>query len=101
MCTVKLRHKDKTNRCRLFVVPEDGPTLSGMPDIELLDILKIISDVVEGQHADRKLESQVIELSSAYSCKNITDLDSSSDNVETFILIQTCHIISGPAWTGK
>ena len=45
MCSVKLRHKDKDARCRLFVVAGDGPLFLGMPDIELLDILKIMCNV--------------------------------------------------------
>ena len=40
MCTVKLRHKGKIARCRLFLVPGDGPVLLGMPDKEFLGILK-------------------------------------------------------------
>ena len=50
VCTVKLSHKDKIARCRFFVVsfvmPGDGPTLLGMPDIELLGILKLTCDVM-------------------------------------------------------
>ena len=40
VCTVKLRHKDKVVRCKFFVLPRDGPVLLGMPDKELLGILK-------------------------------------------------------------
>ena len=39
MCTVKIRHKDKCVKCRLFVIPDDGSALLGMSDIELLSIL--------------------------------------------------------------
>ena len=45
MCTVILRHKDKIAKCRLFVVPGDGPALLGIPDIELLGIVKITCEV--------------------------------------------------------
>ena len=42
-------------------VPGDSPALLGMSDTELLGILKIICEVVEGQHANRKFDSQTIE----------------------------------------
>ena len=45
--SIKLRHKDKIARCRFFVVPGDGQELLGMPDIELLSILKIMCEVVD------------------------------------------------------
>ena len=41
MCSVKLNYKDECVKCRFFAVPGDGPVLLGMPDIELLSILKI------------------------------------------------------------
>ena len=46
MCTVKLRHKNKSAQCRFFVVPGDGPALIGMPDIELLSVLRITCNVI-------------------------------------------------------
>ena len=53
VCTVRLRHKDKIARCRFFIVPGDSPVLLGMPDLELLDVLKITCKILEGQQADR------------------------------------------------
>ena len=44
-------------RCRFFVVPGDSPALLGMPDIELLAILKIMCDLVGDQQANRKFDS--------------------------------------------
>ena len=41
-------------RYRFFVVPGVGPALLGMPDIELLGILKIMCEVVQDQQTDRK-----------------------------------------------
>ena len=55
MCTVRIRHK--IARCSFIVVPEDSQVLLGMPDIELLDILKITYVVVGYQQADRKFNS--------------------------------------------
>ena len=75
MCTVTLRNKDEIARCGFFVVPKHGPVLLGMPDIELLVILKLMSEVVGGQHADRKFNSQIVQLSNSPSCKAITDQD--------------------------
>ena len=43
--TVRLRHKDKTAKCRFFVVPGGSPVLLRMSDIELLDILKTTCEV--------------------------------------------------------
>ena len=50
VCTVKSRHKDKTAKYRFFVVPGDGSVLLGMPDIELLDIHKIMCEVIGDTH---------------------------------------------------
>ena len=35
-CIVRLRHEDRTAKCRFFVVPGDSPSLLGMMDIEVL-----------------------------------------------------------------
>ena len=50
---VKLRHKDK-------VVPGNVPTLLGVPDTEVLGILRIICEVLDGQQAVRKFGSQMM-----------------------------------------
>ena len=61
MCLARLRHKDNIARCRLFVVPGDGPALLampallGMPDNELVVILKITHEVVRDQQHTGKL----------------------------------------------
>ena len=53
MCTLKLKHKDKSAKCGFFVVPGDGPALLGMPDVELLNTLRtkceVISDSLENK----------------------------------------------------
>ena len=43
--------------------------LLGLPDIKLLDILKIICGVMGDQQADRKFDSQTIHPSNGSSCK--------------------------------
>ena len=48
--------------------------------MELLGILKIMCDVVEGQKADKKLNSQTMELPIMPDCQANTDIDSRSDN---------------------
>ena len=60
MCAVKLRHKDKVATYRFFVVPGDRPVLLGMPDIEVLGILKIMCEVVKGPKVGRKFDSQTM-----------------------------------------
>ena len=58
----------------------DGPALLGMPDTELQGILKIKHEVVGGQQAERKFDSQTIKPSGAQNCKESTDQDIRSDN---------------------
>ena len=53
-----------------------------MPDLELLDIQKIMCEVVEDQHADRKFDSWTMESASALSCKVNTDTDSRLDSMD-------------------
>ena len=54
---------------KFFVVPGDDLTLLGMPDIRLVDILKIMCEVVGEQQADKKFDTQTILPSSGSSCK--------------------------------
>ena len=51
--SVQLRHKDKVVRCRFFVVLGIGPALLGMPDIELLVLLKIMYEVLNQKQTGR------------------------------------------------
>ena len=53
VCSVKLRHN--VARCRFSLVPGDGPALAGMPDIQLLGMLKIMCEVVEHQQVGKNL----------------------------------------------
>ena len=46
VCTIRLKHKGKTAKCRLFLVPGDSPVQLGMPDIEVLNILKTMCEVM-------------------------------------------------------
>ena len=41
-CLVKKRHNDKCVKCRFFVMPGNDLALLGMPDIELLNIIRVI-----------------------------------------------------------
>ena len=68
-------------RCRFFVVPDDGPTLLGMPDIKLQDILKIMCEIVEDQQAGKKFISQTIELVGTLDCRTCTGDDCRSDSI--------------------
>ena len=57
---VKLRHNDKVVIFRFFVVLNDSPVLLGMPDMEVLSILRITCRVIDGQQACRKFVPQMI-----------------------------------------
>ena len=80
--SVKLRHKDKAARCRIFVVTGDGPALLGMPDIELLVILKITCEVIEDQQVGRKFDSQAMEPNGTLNCRASMENKSRSDGVD-------------------
>ena len=60
-CAVRLRNKDKIAKWTIFVIPQDSPSLLGMWDIELLNILKIMSEVISDPHESRKFDSQAIK----------------------------------------
>ena len=53
-------------------MPGDGPVLLGMPDIKLLNLLKIMCEVVEGQQPDRKFDFQIIQPSNGPSSEEKT-----------------------------
>ena len=63
--SVWLRHKDKVVRCRFFVVTGTSPALLGKLDIELLELLKIVCEVLDQHQIGRKFNLQTIETSSA------------------------------------
>ena len=46
-CKVKIRHNDKCVKWRSFVVPGDGQALLGMPDMELLSIIRVLYETVD------------------------------------------------------
>ena len=60
----------------------------GMPDIELLGILKIMCNLV-GKQADRKFDFRTMEPSTALSCKVNTNWISRSDNVDVINIISS------------
>ena len=68
VCTVRLRDKDKIAKYRLFVVTEDDPVLLGMPDTELLDIIKITCEVMGDPHKSRMFNSQTIQTANSPTC---------------------------------
>ena len=47
MYTVRLGHKNKFPNVVFYVVPGDSPALLGMSDIKLLNLLKILYEVVK------------------------------------------------------
>ena len=40
-CTVEVEHKNNQKKCRFFVVPKNRQALLGMPDTDMLNIIKI------------------------------------------------------------
>ena len=82
MCTVRLRHKDKDTKCRIFVVSADSPALWGMLDINLLNILMITCEVLVDPHEVRKFNSQTIKASNSPSCKTNKVKEIITDNVD-------------------
>ena len=73
-----------------------------MPDVELLGILRIMCEVVEGQQADRKFNSQEKETIQHSQAAKQTWTGRVGHIIQmSVILIQTCQIISGPAQTEK
>ena len=60
ICTVKMMHKDNVVTSRFFVVLGNSSELLGMPDIEVLGILKITCEVLDSQQAGRKFDSKIM-----------------------------------------
>ena len=61
VCTVRLRHKVIIAKCRSFLVLGKSQALIGMPDIKLLDILKIMCNVMGNPQFGRMFHSQTIQ----------------------------------------
>ena len=47
--SVRIGHNDKCIECRFFVVPDNGPALLGMPDVELLSIIRVICEALDNK----------------------------------------------------
>ena len=60
---MRLRHKENHATYRFFIVPRDSLALLGMQDIELLNILKIMCEVIGDPHESRKFNLQTLEAS--------------------------------------
>ena len=71
----------------------------GMLDIEMLDILKIMCEMIGGQYDNRKFDSQTVQTSISPSCKANRPQQINTDNIDVNMLMQACQIISGPAST--
>ena len=56
-------------KSRFFVVPGEGPSLLGMPDIKLLNIWKMTYEVIGSPHESRKLDLQTMEESNSPGCR--------------------------------
>ena len=76
---VKLRHNDKCVKCRLFVVPVDAPVLLGMPDIELIGIIRVMCETIDNNKSDRKFDMQTRHASDSQNCKANRDPQTKPD----------------------
>ena len=72
-CSVKIGHNDKCFKCRFSVVPGDGPALLRMPDIELLDIQRVMCGTVDNKTNGRKFDSQTKHVADSQKCKTNRD----------------------------
>ena len=52
-CSERIKHNDKCVKCRLF-----GPALLGMPDMELLGIIRVMCETIDNKTNDRKFYLQ-------------------------------------------
>ena len=82
MFTIRLKHNDKTTKCRFFVVLEDCPALQGMSDIEVLDILKITCEVMGDPYKSRMFECKTMQTSNGPSCKANKVQQTKADSVD-------------------
>ena len=48
-------HKDKQKPCKFFVVPGEGPSLLGMPDVETLELLSVNCNTIEPGQMNRQI----------------------------------------------
>ena len=92
-----MRHKDKIDKFSVFVVPGDGPALLGMPDIEVLDLLKIMYEVMGDPNKSRMLNFQSIQAFNNPSCKANKVKEIKADNVD--VNDANSNIILGTAST--
>ena len=60
-CTVKIRHNDKSDKCRFCVVPGDSPALLRMRYIELLSIIRIICETMGIKTTSKSLTHKAIQ----------------------------------------
>ena len=82
MCAIRLRHKDKTVRCRFFALPGNSPVMIDMPGIGLLGILKKTCYVVGDQQSERRFNSHTVQPSNSSGCKANTGQWIKTNNVD-------------------
>ena len=71
--SVKIRHSDKCVKCRFFVVLCDGPAVLGMPDIELLGVIRVICEAIDNETNDKKLDVQTRHQADSQNCSTNRD----------------------------
>ena len=98
MFTVKSRQKDKSAKCRFFVVLGGGPALLGVPNIKLLNTQRITCEGISNPYESRKLDSLTTEVSNSPSWRTHRSPWNKTKQVHMMI-IQTCNVSSGQAQT--
>ena len=101
MCSVRLRLKDKTVNFSFFVVPGDCPLLLGMQDIEVLDLLKIMCEVMGDPHKSRMSQFSNNAGNQQPSCRANSAQQIKADKADSKILTQIHQIISAPAQSNR
>ena len=61
-CSVNIRHNNNCVSCRFFEVPLVGPASVGMPDIELLGIIKVMYETIDNKNTSRKFDTKTSPL---------------------------------------
>ena len=77
--SVRIRHSDKCVKCRFLVVPGNGPALFGMPDIELLSMIRVMCETIDNKINDKRFDAQTRYAADSQNCSTNRDPQTKSD----------------------
>ena len=89
----------KVQNYKFFKVTREGPVLLGLPDIKLLNILRITYKVISDPCERRKFKSQIVEASNSPSSRTNRAPWNKTDKAGTHDNNINVQIISGPVQT--